>query len=511
MNQRDYMPAGPVIREFHRSNAFVRSLMGPIGSGKSTACAMELLRRAAQQAPSLDGIRRFRAAIIRPTYPELRTTTLKTWLEWCPPEFGKLTYDSPITHRIKTDVLDLEILFLALDREEDARKLLSLELTAAWINESREASKAIIDMLTGRVGRYPSKNLGGCSWSGIIMDTNPPDTESWLYKLAEEDRPANWAFFKQPSGLSTEAENVGNLPHDYYTRLLGGKSDDWIKCYIHGSYAFVVEGKAVYPNWRDSVHVTSQAFEPVPSLALMIGIDFGLTPSAVIGQRMVDGRWLILDEIVADNVGIGRFGETLSAYVRQHYPDHDIAAVWGDPAGNQRAQTDETTALEILAERTGWRCKPAPSNDITMRLECVKGALNRMVDGRPGFVLSPKCSALRKGFSGGYHYKSVRTAKGSQFHETPAKNQYSHPHDALQYLLLGGGEADVVMNKIARHERRQGPRIAHGTDYNPLDRGSDQPQAGWSLFEKRYFAPLHGGSIRRSGVAKDVDYNPFSS
>src|SRR5262249_4866952 len=158
------------------------------------------------------------------------------------------------------------------------------------------------------------------------------------------------------------------------------------------------------------------------------------------GQKLVDGRWLIFDEVLTDNTGVPRFGEVLAAHVRANYPDHDVGAVWGDPAGNQRSQTDERTALEILREVTSWRCKPAPSNDLTMRLEGVRGALNRMIDGKPGFVLSPRCAALRKGFSGGYHYKAIRSALGQQHHETPNKNQYSHPHDALQYLLLGGGE-----------------------------------------------------------------------
>lgn len=487
---RDYLPAGPTVLDFHRSGgAFVRGIMGPIGSGKSTACVMEILRRAQQQAPGPDGVRRSRWAIIRNSYPELRTTTIKTWLEWVPPEFGRLTYDSPIRHHIVTAEMDMEVLFLALDRDEDARKLLSLELTGAWINEAREIPKGIVDTLTGRVGRFPSKIQGGATWSGIIMDTNPPDSESWWYKLAEEETPQGWAFFKQPSGLSPEAENVANLPTGYYERLIGGKDDDWIRVYVHGQYGFLIEGKPVFPMWRDSVHVAPARLEPVDNLALMIGVDFGLTPAAVIGQKLADGRWLILDELIADNAGIIRFGELLAGYVRQHYPDHDVAAGWGDPAGNQRAQTDERTALGILKEVTGWRWRSAPANDLTMRLEAVKAALNRMVDGRPGFQLSPKCATLRKGFSGGYHYKAVRTARGNQYHETPAKNAFSHPHDALQYLLLGGGEADVVMNRMRCRDPNQRPRIARDVDYS-----------------------LFGDRDERFGsrMARGVDYSLFS-
>ena len=43
-----------------------------------------------------------------------------------------------------------------MDRPEDVKKLLSLELTGIWINEAREIPKSIVDACTMRVGRYPS-------------------------------------------------------------------------------------------------------------------------------------------------------------------------------------------------------------------------------------------------------------------------------------------------------------------------------------------------------------------
>lgn len=469
MNKEDqiinYRPAGPVAREFHRSDSFVRGLMGPIGSGKSSACVMEILRRAQQQKPSPDGVRRSRWAIIRNTFPELKTTTLKTWGDWCPQEFGKLTMSSPVTHHIQTPDLDIEVLFLALDRDEDARKLLSLELTGAWVNEAREIPKSIIDALTGRVGRYPSKSQGGASWYGIILDTNPPDSEHWWYVAAEGETPEGWEFFKQPAGTSEQAENVSNLPDGYYKRLSAGKDPDWVKVYVNGEYGFVIDGKPVYPMYRDRVHVADEKIEAVEKLPLLLGVDFGLTPAAIIGQKLVDGRWLILDEVTAEDCGIIRFAEVLGSYISLQYPDHEVEMGWGDPAGSQRAQTDERTALDLLRENTGWKWVSAPSNDNTMRREVVVSALNRLVDGNPGILISPHCGMLRKGFTGGYHFKSVRSGNGATYSETPAKNQYSHPHDALQYLLLGGGEHNVVMNRIKR-TRQKAPHVAKDVDYD---------------------------------------------
>lgn len=450
----NYSPPGPVAGAFLNSSAFVRGIRGPLGSGKSTACVIEILRRAAMQRPSWDGIRRTRWAIIRNTYPELKTTTLKTWNQWCPKEYGRLTMDSPICHHVKIGDLDMEVLFLALDREEDVGKLLSMELTGAWVNEAREVPKAIIDALTGRVGRYPSVIEGGCSWSGIMMDTNPPDDQSWWYKFAEEDVPHGWSFFSQPSGLSVDAENKPNLPPGYYTKIAAGKDPDWVKIYVDGLYGYVTEGKAVFPMYRDRIHCSQTRLEPVPRLPLILGADFGLTPAAVIGQKLADGRWRELNEFTTDNCGVIRFAELLAKFIPEQYPDNEVDIGFGDPAGNQRGQTDERTALEIMNEYTGWKWKAAPSNDMVMRLEVVANTLNRLVDGEPGMLISSDCKDLRKGFSGGYHYKPIKTSGSTQYHDAPSKNKYSHPHDALQYQLLGGGEHNVVMRRKRRSSVR---------------------------------------------------------
>jgi hypothetical protein len=45
-----------------------------------------------------------------------------------------------------------------------------------------------------------------------------------------------------------------------------------------------------------------------------------------------------------------------------------------------------------------------------------------------------------------------------------AKNRFSHPYGARQYLLLGGGEHYVVMNRTQR--KGLGPTMAVGMGYD---------------------------------------------
>jgi hypothetical protein len=77
-----------VLADKRGHDAFVCAIMGPIGSGKSVACVMKLIRNVQKQTVGEDGWKRRRTAVIRNTYPELRTTTIKTWHQWVPPSTG---------------------------------------------------------------------------------------------------------------------------------------------------------------------------------------------------------------------------------------------------------------------------------------------------------------------------------------------------------------------------------------------------------------------------------------
>jgi hypothetical protein len=447
----NYVPPGKVAAQFHASNAFVRGLMGPVGSGKSSSCCVEIVARALKQKPYL-GVRRSRWAIIRNTYPELKSTTIKTWETWFPSNIAQIRWDTPITATMNVvDIgdgtrLELEVLFLALDKASETGKLRSLELTGAWINEASEIPKEIFDMVTQRVGRFPPKTKGGPSWNGVILDTNPPDDDSWYYKFAEEERPEGWEFFKQAGGLYKEgdayvpnpdAENVDNLPngYQYYLNQLGGKQDDWINIFLLGNYGTTADGKPVYPEFRDKIHTSEKPLEPIRGLPIILGWDFGLTPACVIMQMTARGQVIVLREYVAEDMGIRQFAnEVIKPALINEFAGFSRFSV-GDPAGNIRAQTDERTCYQELLE-CGIPSEPASTNDFVPRRESVAFFLTKMADGMPGFVLDPSCKQLRRGFNGRYRYERLKTSGPARFRDRPIKDEMSHIHDALQYACL---------------------------------------------------------------------------
>lgn len=461
----------PTLQAFANSNAFIRGVQGPFGSGKSSGCTVEFLRRGLRQKPGPDGIRRTRFAAIRNSYPQLKDTTIRTVHQWFPPGIYGDWKESDHSFTLKQfDKCEIEILFRALDRPDQVSNLLSLELTGAWVNEAREIPWAIIEALQGRVGRFPSANQGGVSWDGIWMDTNPPDVDSEWYNFfedwpntiegagqlakfkAQHGRPF-LEIFRQPSGLAKDAENLANLPggRGYYDRLVQGKSDEWVKVYVHGEYGFVMDGKPVYAEYSDDLHCKD--VNPIPGRPIYRGYDFGLTPACVFAQSLPDGRLLVFDEIISDDMGIDRFADIVIEHSSTCFPHGASFIDLGDPAGQQRAQTDEKTCFQILQAK-GINIEPGLQT-LAIRLESVRKPLRAIVLGKPQFVLNPRCKELRKGFMGGYSYRRLRVS-GERYGAEPDKNKWSHPHDALQYVaskIYGGGLTERNQGYDEPHSR----------------------------------------------------------
>ena len=505
-----YKPDGEVLKAYLKDDSFFRLIRGPVGSGKSVASCVEIFRRALEMPKSGDGKRKSRWAVIRNTNPQLKTTTIKTWLEWFPEDvFGKFTWSVPYTHNISLGDVELEVIFLALDRPEDVKKLLSLELTGIFINEAREVPKSIIDACTMRVGRYPrlSDVDGGDYWTGCIADTNAPEEDHWWPILAGDVpvpdhipaseaklmvRPPDWRFFNQPPGMietkddegtvvgytpNKLAENAKHMRKDYYDKLLQGKSKSWIDVYVLNKLGTISDGKPVYPLFAPTVHIAKEGIPVAAGLPVYVGLDFGLTPAATLGQKVRE-RWLVQREIVAFDMGITRFAELLREVLSTQFAAASEVKIYGDPSGDFRAQTDETTPFQIL-RGAGLQAYPTHSNDPALRIEAVNSQLSKMVDGHAGFLIDRShCPHLTKGFEGGYHYRRLQVS-GERYEDKPSKNAYSHVHDALQYMMLGAGAGRALL----RPQQQLTPSVAN-SDFDVYTRRAKSGRSGrgWNKF-----------------------------
>jgi hypothetical protein len=116
--------------------------------------------------------------------------------------------------------------------------------------------------------------------------------------------------------------------------------------------------------------------------------------------------------------------------------------------------------METLSLALGVTIMPAPSNEIGIRLDGVRGLLTRMIDAHtPMLLLAPGCKMLRKGFVS--HYVNKKVSSGSTEVIKPFKNKFADVQDALQYAVLGMRGRAVIIEEAAnigisrRREREQ--------------------------------------------------------
>lgn len=408
--------------------------------------------------------------IISNTYAQLKDTTIRTFHDWFPPKvFGTYHVTDHNYYITKFPGIHLELCFRALDRDDQVSNLLSFEFTSAYFNEVREIPWTIIEYMDGRIGRYPSKRDVGEYWHGIIMDTNPPDDSSTLYKLAEETKPDNFKVFKQPSGLSVRAENTKHLPKNYYQNLAKGKSEMYTRVYIHGRYGYLAFGDPVFASYSDSFHVAPYPIEVDKKLPLFIGMDFSIV-GCVIGQLTPFGQLRILDELTSEGLmGIRQFClNRLLPLLRTKYFGMSVAG-FGDRSGLNRTPTDESTCFDILhSQDIGLsNITEAPTNALAARIDPVEEFLLKSWKGEPGFLISPNCKILRKAMNGGYHYEKDPKSKSNNENKLiPAKNYSSHIADALEYLCMfvANKEADdIAWKKFSAQIKKKDYRPASST------------------------------------------------
>lgn len=477
-----YAPS-PTLARFHASSARFRGVRGPIGSGKSVGCVADLMMWIMEQEPDRRGVRRTKFACVRNTYGELKATTIPTFREWAPEPACKWKMDQPINCMIRMPVLDeegvpdgttieAEFWFISLDSVRDLKKLKSLELTGVWLNEASELPWSVVEMARGRVGRFPGKKYGApITRYGVIADTNPPDDDHWWYRLAEVERPEGYEFFAQPPAIlwdgvtwqpNPSAENVKHqqLGAMYWLNQVPGATLEFVRTMLCGDYGGVQDGKPVYASYNDGIHCASEILRPDPAIPFVhLGWDWGTTPACVIGQLTPAGQLRVLDEVFTDD-GVVRdlAANRVRPLLAQDYAEMQ-AKGWGDPSGVAR-ESSGMTAFDTLREEQ-LPAIPAPTNDIGLRIDAVNYFLTRMVNGQPGFLLSPACERLRRGFRGRYKYERILTRLGSdeRYHTAPAKNIYSHVHDGLQYLALGvrgAAKAATAGNRPVGRVRRRG-------------------------------------------------------
>lgn len=481
----NYAPPGPVAARFISDPWLVRFLMGPVGGGKTNAAFFAVLRHVALTPPCKDGVIRAKVAVVRSDYRTLYKTTLPSWFGWFPQDYQGSKFiggaDRPATHTLAFTTprgrrIELIVEFQALGDKRIEDVMRGWEGTAALMEEAdlldesaldflfqrtsrypraadlepdaMRLDKAVRDLMLARQRAYPPKDAADVGtvylMPAVFGSLNPPgDPDHWVAKRFKGKPSTTLKLYEQPSGLSSQAENIKNLPIGYYERMLDMHDEWYIRRFVHGKIGYDRSGLPVYPEFDPRFNVAPTPLSPIAGEPIYLGLDCsGLHPAAVIVQRGRNLQLRVLEEFYYGRVGPTRFSEMLAAALQERYRDCPVGMGFYDPSNDYGADKEggEQSWIDILRRALGVTLVPAPSNEVPLRVEAVRNLIVTPIDAqRRALVVTPdRCPMLIKGFMSHYRYRlNPDGSVQNRANPRPEKNDHANPHDALQYVCLG--------------------------------------------------------------------------
>lgn len=467
---------GPISDRFLMSRAFLKIIIGPVGSAKTMTALRALRRVGTRQKGTLDRngvyIRKARVGVIRETYPNIEKNTLPSWFDIHPETEGKFTWKAPYTHKLTlilaedpktkkpTDVCEFEIEFRAIGDRSVEEACRGWQVVAVMVDEADLQPRDLLSFLSGRVGR------GGID-SGLMVDPqiilslNAPYMDNWVYELAIE-RNIGDAFndkllealgdrelmevFIQPGGREPDAENLHNLQPGYYEiqAALNKHRPDYVARMIDNKFVPMQFGQPVNPQFDYREHVRKLEWDP--SRLLVLALDQGLNAAGAFTQRNAENQLRTLREVVnfredgkLAKIGAKAFGQSLKAAINEHFPDlhPDMVRVVCDPAAWKASDNEDEQMdwVRIVKAELGLPIFKAKSNKPALRNEAIWSAMSE----RGGYAVDESCKHLIRGHLGGYRYQKAEMSEGEKRgHLTIADTVYTHVCDAEQYGALEG-------------------------------------------------------------------------
>lgn len=494
----------PTLREFLLDTDHdVKGIQGPVESGKTGGCMSQIHIWQNLMPRCLDGIRRSRFLVSRPTYGELQTSVMRDWEEWFPEvEYGKFKKTEPFNYTMKYDDVESVIDFVSYgDTHPDTiKKLRSTQYTGAWVNEVQFIPLMLLTEIIKRTGRYPSKKL--CPdydrKKRCVFDNNAPlRHDFWLLYMRgdtpipvdmPEDQkmayvlPKNWKLYVQPPALlevkgptgevegyelNPKAENLQNMGDRPYSETGGLNRDD-----IDRDYRNITRthrgNNARYPKFSRDHHVAKGPIQPYEGAPIGLGIDFGLTPGVVFGQH-VDGRYAILYELVLANAGAEELAPLIKQVLNERFGFYRETGIWaiGDPSGGWRLGNSVSNSSFSILQAHGIPVKaPWKKDKPDLRMELGRKIISEFDQRGAKLQIDPGCVNLINALDGGMVMKQTKVEGTERITETLVKNVHSHIGEGFEYFLVGGGEAKEMIRR-AGNDNPRGPVMTAGPQTSP--------------------------------------------
>lgn len=396
----------PSQRKFHELTARIKGFSGPIGSGKSQALCHEALKLAYLN-PGRTGL------IGAPTYPMLRDATQAALFEvmrqsGIPFEFNKAENQAVL--------LDTEskILFRSLDEFE---RLRGTNLAWFGVDELTYTTEEAWLRLEGRLRDPKAQRLCGFAvWT--------PKGFDWVWERFIHRPVEGYACVQaQPFENRYLLEKVP----DFYERLKHSYDEAFYAQEVLGEYLNPAQG-LVYHAFDRRVHV--KEIEPDPARELLWALDFNVDPMSSVVVQEVDGRYLVIDEIVLRRASTR---EACEEFARRYGGWKAGVVIYGDACASH-LQTTGTTDKEVIqqffaerGEKPSYRI-PKKNPPVRERAALVNAKL-KSASGEVGLLVHPRCKELILDF------ERVQWAEDSSEIDKAKDPRRTHLSDALGYLL----------------------------------------------------------------------------
>jgi phage terminase large subunit len=395
--------------------------------------------------------------IAREFMPELKDTTLKTFLE----VIYAVGKEVMIEHRVADNIIRVRsrggvanFLFRGL---EEPDKLRSLNLNAFLIDEAAQVSEAAFLLLQGRLrGKYVRKGF-------LTQNSGGHD---WTYRyFVKKDMFKNEEVKKEFLSIKAPSTENKHLPEGYVETILATWSEERIKREIYADEdAF--EGQ-VYADFRSNIHVV-QPFKIPDEWTRVIGADHGFRNPAcwLWGAVDYDGNIFIYREFykkewVIEEICKGKtypggkrepgvLGLMYDPEKKRHERIDQIRIDPSTRAQRGSGKSDWDLYIENLPE--GFPLMPA-NNEKTAGIDRVKSYLKINPNtSRAKLYIFNTCPNLIEEIAN-YRYDEIPAhLQGKKNEKEEPRKVNDHACDALRYLIMSQPETerpeDDIYNRL---------------------------------------------------------------
>ena len=279
------------------------------------------------------------------------------------------------------------------------------------------------------------------------MTTNYPDEDHWTWRRFTPGAgtsgfhpgEATRQWFRIPPGERADAAQRA----EWHNAL--SERPDLMKRLLDGEPGVVQLGPQVAQGFSEMVHVSGQRLEVFKGEPLIMGWDFGHTPTVIISQEW-RGTVRVLAALSCDHGGVRQHISNSvkpwlakNAYWALQQPGMMLHCY--DPAGNTEEQADiDQSPIRVIQNELGGSATQGP-----VKWEARKGPLLSIMQKRDGLIIDPIGGRpLIQALSGRWYYPQDHSGNVSRDLPKKPNHPWEDLGDAFCYLLARIAPARMI-------------------------------------------------------------------